>query len=76
MTKPALLALIDRMRQAIVENDSMEARLVYSWEDNDGANDVFGVDAFIRIGNSQGQGGAILVMDGQFAQREDMTETT
>lgn len=58
MPKEGLLQLL-AFAQELVENaDSMEGSITYGWSDEPGQYDVH---AFIRTGNSMGQGGAIVI---------------
>ena len=58
MKKEQLIQLLEQTITALKENDSMEGRIMYQFGDEPG---TFNVDAFVRVGNSQGQGGAIIV---------------
>jgi hypothetical protein len=59
--KKGLLALIDEMRLAVSNDDSFEGSLSYSMMEPGLERDEIEVGAFFRIGNSQGQGGAVIV---------------
>jgi hypothetical protein len=66
MTKSELLALIDEVRELIVNDDSWEGLINWlmpdpAQGDDDGVD--FRVEARYRIGNSQGQGGIQIVGD-------------
>lgn len=58
LSKERFLALLDILRAAIQEDDSFGGSLEYEATDR---RHVFEVRAFIRTGNSQGQGGSIVV---------------
>lgn len=59
MTKDGLLALLQRTIDAVKANDSFEGRIAYTST----SQDTFSVQAAVRVGNSQGQGGMIVVAD-------------
>lgn len=59
--KTTLLCLLDRIRDAVEHDDSFEGRLYYTTLDERCGRAEFMVDAFIRVGNSEGQGGSIVV---------------
>jgi hypothetical protein len=58
ISKDEFLHLLARLKQAIDTDDSMEGNLSYEWAKE---RHFFDVQAFIRVGNSEGQGGAIIV---------------
>jgi hypothetical protein len=60
-SKDELLALIDRMREAVAADDSFEGSLSYTAMADGLERHEFEVAAGFRIGNSQGQGGMVLV---------------
>lgn len=61
MKKESLIALLERTLESIKQDDSMEGRIQYTFDsDNPGE---FLVDAFIRVGNSDGQGSCIVVTE-------------
>lgn len=60
-TKIAKEEFVHFLRTALVEIDrgaSMEGSIRYEWSDE---KDMILVEAFVRTGNDQGQGGAILL---------------
>ena len=62
VTKEQLLAIIDDIRDSVINNDSMEGYLNYLLPDEDDPKDVkFRVEARYRVGNSQGQGGMRMI---------------
>lgn len=65
MTKEGLLRLLDQIKDEISRDASMEGSLEYQWSSKPGE---LNVQAFIRTGNDQGQGSAMVVSD----PREDM----
>lgn len=65
LDKTKLLAVIDRMRKAVEEDDSFEGSLSYSAMHEGLERGEFEVGAFFRIGNSEGQGGSIIVQSDQ-----------
>ena len=58
MLKDDLIRLLKATIEAIEDGDTMEGRLQYEWGDTPG---TYNVNAFVRVGNSQGQGGVMLV---------------
>lgn len=60
MTKEGLLALLQRTMDAVNADDSYEGRIAYTMGDERG---TFVVSAAVRVGNSMGQGGMILVQE-------------
>ena len=58
LERNSFLDFLDRLRQAVDEDDSMEGYLYYEWGDRPG---VYNVCSFVRVGNSMGQGGSILI---------------
>ena len=63
MKSADLILLLERTIHALRTSDSFEGRIHYTFELPGGAmgNDTFEVDAFVRVGNSEGQGGALVV---------------
>lgn len=57
MTKDELIALLQRTIDSLKANDSFQGRIAYEVR----PGSTFNVDAAVRIGNSQGQGGMIVV---------------
>lgn len=57
LSKEQLLAALEDMIERVHADDSFEGRIEYHLRD-DGA---FNVEAFWRIGNSEGQGGARII---------------
>lgn len=62
MSKERLLAVIDRIREEVERDASMEGALTYGWSEEPGEYDV---RAFVRTGNDMGQGGAMIVQEDQ-----------
>jgi len=58
--KADFVAFLKAALRAVEEDDTMEGRIQYEFGDIPGE---FNVNAFVRVGNSQGQGGAILSND-------------
>lgn len=58
LSKIELLALLKGAAAAIERDDSFEGRIAYTFGT---APETFEVDAFLRVGNSMGQGGAIVI---------------
>jgi hypothetical protein len=58
MNETDLLQLLDWTRELINHGDSMEGSITYGWSDEPGMYDVH---AFLRTGNSMGQGGVTLI---------------
>jgi hypothetical protein len=58
LTKAELLSVLADLVKLVEADDSMEGRLRYEWSSTPGEYEV---DAFLRVGNSQGQGGAIVI---------------
>ncbi len=56
-TKEQLIAALHGIAQSISENDSFEGTLEYVVS----GPDTFDVRAFWRVGNSEGQGGSIVI---------------
>lgn len=63
MSKEKLIKLLKDTLHAVENNDTFEGRISYSCmpEHVELAADEFEVDAFVRVGNSEGQGGAICI---------------
>ena len=59
ITKKKFISLLRRTAELIEKNDSFEGSLAYEQVDNDN----FDINAFIKCGNSLGQGGAIIIQD-------------
>lgn len=57
MDKKSLIDFLKATSQAIENNDSAEGSIHYEW----GSKEDFNVNAFVRVGNSMGQGGCMLV---------------
>jgi hypothetical protein len=53
-----LAELLRGAAKAVEANDSFEGRISYTFGTTP---DTFEVDAFVRVGNSMGQGGAIVI---------------
>jgi hypothetical protein len=62
MTKEGLLALLERTIDAVKADDSCEGRITYAWGSEP---HTYVVNAAVRVGNSQGQGGMIFVQEKQ-----------
>lgn len=62
LSKQDLLMYIDRMREAILDNDSFEGYVRYEQENLE----EYQVDMCFRIGNSLGQGGVIFLQTEKF----------
>lgn len=60
MTKDDFVRFLRTTLKAVEENDSAEGRIQYEWGSTPG---TFNVDAFVRVGNSRGQGGCIMVRE-------------
>ena len=61
LTKEEFISVLDELRALIEADDSMEGRLNYEWA----ADSKLEVYCFLRTGNSQGQGGAIMIQPTQ-----------
>lgn len=61
ISKQKLLELLNDITESIKANDSFEGRLSYTCLNDACKKEEFEVDAFIRVGNSEGQGGCILI---------------
>jgi hypothetical protein len=62
-SKEQLIDLLERTARALREDDSFEGRISFTCMTDivDLGKDEFEVDAFVRVGNSLGQGGAICI---------------
>ena len=58
-TKQQLIAALRSIAQSIEENDSFEGSIEYTIT----GRNAFDVQAFWRVGNSEGQGGSIMIGD-------------
>lgn len=58
MTEEQFLALLAELRLAIEDRDSMEGTISWCWTDEPG---VYNVTGMYRVGNSEGQGGTIIL---------------
>jgi hypothetical protein len=58
MIKVDLLQLLAWTRELVENDDSMEGSITYGWSDEPG---VYDVHAFLRTGNSMGQGGVVIL---------------
>jgi hypothetical protein len=58
MTREDLAAMLRDMAAVVEARDSFEGRIAYTF--GSGPDD-FEVDAFYRVGNSMGQGGAVFI---------------
>lgn len=58
MAEEQFLALIDQLRETLTDRDSMEGTISWCWTDEPG---VYNVTGMYRVGNSEGQGGCILL---------------
>jgi hypothetical protein len=58
-TKEDLLAILESIAAHVREDDSFEGRISYTCMAEGLARGEFEVEAFYRIGNSEGQGGAV-----------------
>ncbi|MCA8355607.1 hypothetical protein [Burkholderia cepacia] len=63
MTRTELIQLLDDTKRALLSEDSFEGRISYTCltDSVDLGPDEFEVSAAIRVGNSMGQAGMILV---------------
>lgn len=59
MSRGKLIELLQVTIDMLTARDSVEGRIVYTLV----GPDEFSVNAFVREGNSQGQGGAIIIED-------------
>ena len=57
ITKEQLIAALEDIVETIKGDDSFEGRIEYHAE----SKDAFEVDAFWRVGNSEGQGGSAVI---------------
>jgi hypothetical protein len=60
MDRHELVTFLRTVRDCVDEDDSMEGCIAYEWSAEPG---VYNVAAFVRNGNSQGQGGAWVLQD-------------
>lgn len=61
MQKEQLIAMLEDMLSAIKMDDSFEGSVNYTIMDEDLGPGEFEVGAFYRVGNSMGQGGAVVI---------------
>ena len=59
MTKAELISLLEETLAAVKADDSIEGRIAY--QANFAKSEYYNVNAFVRVGNSKGQGGAMIV---------------
>ncbi len=60
INKQQLIHFLQDTIKAIEENDTFEGRILYKMA---ATLDTFEVDAFVRVGNSMGQGGSMIISD-------------
>ncbi|KKL11980.1 hypothetical protein LCGC14_2540330 [marine sediment metagenome] len=60
INKQQLIHFLKNTIKVIEEDDSFEGRISYKMA---ATLDTFEVDAFVRTGNSMGQGGAMIISD-------------
>ncbi|MBN3761375.1 hypothetical protein [Burkholderia sp. Ac-20365] len=72
LKKEQLIALLEETLAAVKSDDSFEGRVAFSCmvDHVELAPDEFEVDAFVRTGNSLGQGGAICILPTPGADRK------
>lgn len=58
MEKEKFIEFLKEVITAVEHDDSMEGRIQYEWGKEFGH---YNVDAFVRVGNSQGQGGCMII---------------
>ncbi|WP_158813198.1 hypothetical protein [Streptomyces rimosus] len=61
MSRGDLVALLDDIRARVATGDSFEGNLQYLMPQADDAEHPFDVAATYRVGNSMGQGGAVII---------------
>jgi hypothetical protein len=59
LTKDELVGVLRDAANVVAESDSFEGRIAYTFGSQP---DTFEVDAFYRVGNSMGQGGARIIL--------------
>ena len=58
MKKEKFIEFLKEVINAVEHNDSMEGRIQYEWGKE---FEDYHVDAFVRVGNSLGQGGCMVI---------------
>lgn len=58
-TKEDFILFLRTTLASVEANDSAEGRIEYQW----GKPGLYNVNAFVRVGNSNGQGGCIMLSD-------------
>ena len=62
LTKTQLLDLLEEIAGHIKSDDSIEGKLEYRFNDRNNEQElVFDVEAVFRVGNSEGQGGTVVL---------------
>lgn len=59
-SKERLIKYLEATLEAVRADESAEGRIQYEWADTSG---YFNVDAFVRVGNSEGQGDCMVIQD-------------
>lgn len=62
MTKDDFVKLLEATLAAVKEDDSFEGRIAYEMGEQP---HTYVVQAVVRVGNSQGQGGVMMVQEGK-----------
>jgi len=66
MSRAELVQFLSWAAEMVTHDDSMEGTITYAWSDEPGDYDVH---AFLRTGNSMGQGGAVVIEDTTLLER-------
>lgn len=74
MQKEQLIAMLEDMLTAVKMDDSFEGSVQYTVMDDDLGPGEFEVGAFYRVGNSMGQGGAVVIPVKETAHDERQLE--
>lgn len=74
LSKDELIATLQDMLESVKADDSFEGSIQYTVFDDDLGADEFEVSAFYRVGNSMGQGGAVIIQAKQEPEERNATE--